>query len=124
MWYGAWLGVFEGMRSGRYIRKDLNFQDENVLWAQLLKARTVAQVRAVCKASPFWLNPKRGSTTFYQALIEDCIEAIASSVAKRCPGMSERQVRYCFITLFDPNLHNAFFKRFREIYESSRSRAD
>jgi hypothetical protein len=52
----AWLGVLDGMRNGRYIRSDLNFQPETDLWIQLLKANTVKQVRAVCDQSQYWLN--------------------------------------------------------------------
>ena len=57
-WYGAWLGVFDGMCSGRYIRKDEAFDDEHALWHRLLQATTPEEVRAVCDESAFWLNPK------------------------------------------------------------------
>ena len=85
MWYGAWLGMFDGMRSGRFIRKDLNFLDEHGLWIRLLNAKTVAQVRAVCKESPFWLNPKRGSIAFYRALTEHADVFLAAKKDRRWP---------------------------------------
>ena len=61
--YGAWLGILDGMRNGRYIRSDLNFQPETDLWIQLLEATTPEQVRAVCDRSEFWLNPKPRRTS-------------------------------------------------------------
>jgi hypothetical protein len=67
-WYGAWLGVFEGMYRGRYIRTDLDFKDERALWLRLLEATTPEEVRAACDESEFWLNPKRGGTLFHDVL--------------------------------------------------------
>ena len=67
-WYGAWLGVFDGMCHGRYISTDLDLQDERALWHRLLDATTPEEVRAVCDESEFWLNPKRGATLFHDAL--------------------------------------------------------
>jgi hypothetical protein len=70
-WYGAWLGVFNGMCSGRYIRTDEAFEDEHALWLRLLQATTPKEVRAVCDESVFWLNPKRGATLFHAVLTQN-----------------------------------------------------
>ena len=67
-WYGAWLRIFDGMCTGRYIRIDLDFKDEHALWRRLLSATTPKEVKAVCDESPFWLNPKCGATMFYDLL--------------------------------------------------------
>ena len=67
-WYGAWLRIFDGMCTGRYIRMDLDFKDERALWQRLLDATTPNEVKAVCDESPFWLNPKRGASMFYDLL--------------------------------------------------------
>ena len=84
-WYGAWLGVFDGMCSGRYIRTDLNFKDEHALWLRLLQATTLEEVRAVCNASEFWLNPKRGGTLFHHALSHRAEEFLAAKRDPRWP---------------------------------------
>jgi hypothetical protein len=67
-WYGAWLGVFDGMCRGRYIRADLDVEGEHALWVRLIKATTPEEVRMVCDESEFWLNPKRGATLFHDVL--------------------------------------------------------
>jgi hypothetical protein len=69
-WYAAWLGVFHGMRHGRYIRADLRFEPESVLWLRLLKANKAEQIKGVCNESPFWLNAKRGAIIFRKALLK------------------------------------------------------
>jgi hypothetical protein len=84
-WYGAWLGVFEGMRSGRYIRSDLRFEDEHGLWIGLLNATTAKQVRAICKQSSFWLNPQRGGIEFYRTLFRRANDFLAAKQDPRWP---------------------------------------
>ena len=85
LWYSAWLGVFEGMRNGRYIRSDLSFQPETDLWIQLLGATTAEQVRAVCEQSQFWLNPKRGATQFHRVLSENADRFLVAKEDPRWP---------------------------------------
>ena len=97
--YGAWLGVFEGMRSGRYIRKGLDFKDEHDLWIQLLNAKTIPQVRAICDQSPFWLNPKRGAIIFHRTLSEQAETFLAAKKDPRWPRSERptsqgRQIRF------------------------------
>ena len=84
-WYGAWLGVFDGMCSGRYIRTDLDFQDEHALWLRLLDATTPEEVRAVCDESEFWLNPKRGAILFHDALFHHAEDFLAAKRDSRWP---------------------------------------
>jgi hypothetical protein len=85
LWYGAWLGVFDGMRTGRYMRKDLDFKPETELWLQLLQAETPKQVRDVCTKSDFWLNPKRGGTAFNRLLSEKAGQFLAAKKDPRWP---------------------------------------
>src|SRR5215472_3224793 len=85
LWYGAWIGVLDGMRTGRYIRKDLDFKPETELWEKLLAARTAEQVRAVCDKSEFWLNPKRGGTEFHRILSGYAKEFLAAKKDPRWP---------------------------------------
>jgi len=85
IWYGAWLGIFDGLCSGRYIRINLDFQDENALWERLLQATTPEEVRAVCDESPFWLNPKRGATEFHRVLSENPESLLAAKLDPRWP---------------------------------------
>ncbi len=85
MFYGAWLGVLDGMRNGRYIRSDLNFQPETDLWIQLLEATKPEQVLAACDRSEFWLNPKRGAVIFYRALSQHAESFLAAKQDPRWP---------------------------------------
>lgn len=85
LWYGAWHGVLDGMRNGRYIRSDLDFQPETDLWIQLLQATTAEQVRAVCDQSQFWLNPKRGATEFHRMLSDQAESFLAAKQDPRWP---------------------------------------
>lgn len=85
LWYGAWLGVLDGMRAGRFIRSDLNFEPEMDLWIQLLKARTPEQVESVCRQSRFWLNPKRGATQFHRILTKYADSFLAAKADSRFP---------------------------------------
>jgi hypothetical protein len=99
LWYGAWLGVLDGMRSGRYIRSDLNFQPETDLWIQLLEANTAEQVRAVCDKSEFWLNPKRGAMQFYRTLSDKAEAFLAAKKDPRWPRSNRptnqgKQIRF------------------------------
>src|SRR5258708_2230715 len=84
-WYGAWLGVFDGMCTGRYIRPDLDLQDEHSLWLRLLEATTTEEVRAVCDESEFWLNPKRGAILFHDALFHNPEDFLAAKRDSRWP---------------------------------------
>jgi hypothetical protein len=85
-WYGAWFRIFDGMCGGRYIRTDLNWEDEHALWQRLLDATTAEQIRSVCDESPCWLNPKRGSILFYDVL---CRNAESFLAAKQDPRWSK-----------------------------------
>lgn len=84
-WYGAWLRIFDGMCTGRYIRVDLDFRDENGLWERLLKATSPEEVKAVCDESPYWLNPKRGAILFYRVLSENAKNFLAAKQNRRYP---------------------------------------
>ena len=84
-WYGAWLRVFDGMCTGRYIRIDLDFKDEHALWQRLLNAATPEEVIAVCDESPFWLNPKRGAIMFYDLLSGNAERFLAAMQDRRWP---------------------------------------
>lgn len=87
-WYEAWLGVLDGMRCGRYIRKDLKFEAEPELWNELLRADTADEVRAVCQKSQYWLNPKRGATLFYGFLTQNTEHFLAVKRDRRWPRSS------------------------------------
>jgi hypothetical protein len=98
-WYGAWLRIFDGMCTGRYIRKDLDYEDEEALWLRLLNATTPEQVRAVCDESPYWLNPKRGSILFYNVLARNAQSFLAAKEDRRWPKSVRptnqgRQIRF------------------------------
>lgn len=84
-WYSAWLGVLDGMRRGRFIRKDFRFEAEEHLWADLMRAETADQVTAVCDKSSFWLNPKRGAIEFYRLLTERAEDFLAAKRDPRWP---------------------------------------
>jgi hypothetical protein len=83
--YGAWLRIFDGMCSGRYIRTDTDYPDEHALWVRLLGAWTPEQVQAVCDESRYWLNPKRGGTIFHQVLTENAKGFLAALEDPRWP---------------------------------------
>jgi hypothetical protein len=85
MLYGAWLGVLDGMRNGRYVRSDLDFKPETDLWRQLLEATNSEEVRTVCDQSEFWLNPKRGAIIFYRTLSEHADSFVAAKKDPRWP---------------------------------------
>ena len=85
-WYKLWLGLFEGMRWGRYIRADLRFEPEAELWNQLVEAETPEEIRAVCDKSPFWFNPKHGAILFYRGLSEHADTFLAAKRDSRWPG--------------------------------------
>src|SRR5262249_16597111 len=87
-WYGAWFRNFDGMSGGRYIRKDLNFENELSLWTRLLQATTPKQVRSVCDESPFWLNPKRGAIMFHRLLKKHAKTFLAAKLDSRWPRSS------------------------------------
>src|ERR1700730_7394197 len=98
-WYGAWLGIFDGMCTGRYIRTGLDFKDERGLWVRLLQASTPEEVRAVCDESPYWLNPKRGSILFYDLLSRNAKSFLAAKRDRRWPKSDRptnqgRQIRF------------------------------
>ena len=98
-WYGAWLGVFDGMCSGRYIGKDLDYTDEHALWQRLLSATTPEQVKAVCDESPYWLNPQRGAKLFYTQLVRNAESFLAAMRDRRWPRTDRptnqgRQIRF------------------------------
>jgi hypothetical protein len=98
-WYGAWFRIFDGMCGGRYIRTDLNFQDEHALWRQLLDATTAEQVRAVSDESPYWLNPERDSILFYDLLSRNAKSFLAAKTDRRFPKSNRptnqgRQIRF------------------------------
>ena len=84
-WYAAWLGVFHGMRHGRYIRIDLHFKPEAEVWFRLVEANTAEQIKLVCDESPFWLNPKRGAIEFHRTLIEQAESFLAVKKDPRWP---------------------------------------
>jgi len=84
-WYGAWLRIFDGMCTGRYIRIDLDFKDEHDLWLRLLNATTRKDVKAVCDESPYWLNPKRGATMFHDLLSGNAEGFLAAMQDRRWP---------------------------------------
>ena len=84
-WYGAWLRIFDGMCTGRYIRIDLDFKDEHALWQRLLNATTPEEVKAVCDESPFWLNPKRGAIMFHDLLSGNAEGFLAAMRDRRWP---------------------------------------
>lgn len=84
-WYSAWLRIFDGMSTGRYIRKGLEFKDERALWQRLLDATRPKQVRAVCGESPNWLNPKQGSKLFYDLLGRNAKPFLAAKLDPRYP---------------------------------------
>jgi len=84
-WYGAWLRIFDGMCTGRYIRKDVDSPDEHDLWVRLLQARTPEQVRAICDESLYWLNPKRGAIQFHYILTENAKSFLAALEDPRWP---------------------------------------
>jgi hypothetical protein len=48
--------------------------------------------------------------------IEDFIDAVAMAAAKHCPGMNDRQLPRCFVTLFGPEHLHSMVDRFREVY--------
>ena len=84
-WYGAWLGIFDGMASGRYIRTGMDFAAEHDLWDRLLQATTAEEVKAVCGASPYWLNPARGAILFHRALADNADRFLAAKHDPRWP---------------------------------------
>jgi hypothetical protein len=84
-WYGAWLRVFDGMCTGRYIRINLDFKDEHALWQRLLNATAPDEVKAVCDESPFWLNPKHGAIMFYDLLSDNAEQFLAAIQDRRWP---------------------------------------
>ena len=99
VWYGAWQRIFDGMCGGRYIRKDMAFQDEHTLWERLLTASTPEEVKAVCDESPYWLNPKRGAVTFHSRLSENAAAFAAAKQDPRWPRSNRptsrgRQIRF------------------------------
>ena len=98
-WYGAWLRIFDGMSTGRYIRIDFDFKDEHALWQRLLNAATPEDVKAVCDESPFWLNPKRGATMFHDLLSGNAEGFLAAIRDRRWPRSSRptsqgRRIRF------------------------------
>jgi len=98
-WYGAWLGVFDGMSSGRHIRTGMDFQAEQALWERLLHATSPDEVKAVCGASSYWLNPKRGATVFHTVLWENAHHFLAAKQDPRWPRSNRptsrgRQIRF------------------------------
>jgi len=84
-WYGAWLRIFDGMSSGRYIRMGMDFQAEHGLWERLLEATRAEEVKVVCDASPYWLNPKRGAIIFNRLLSENADRFLAAKQHPRWP---------------------------------------
>jgi hypothetical protein len=58
---------------------------EPMIWRQILRARRPAQISAACRASPFWLNPKRNMRPWVEELEKQAKEFM---VAKkyRYPG--------------------------------------
>ena len=84
-WYAAWLGVFHGMRHGRYIRIDLQFEPEAEMWFRLVEAKTAEQIKLVCAESQFWLNPNRGAIEFHRTLIEQAERFLAVKKDPRWP---------------------------------------
>jgi hypothetical protein len=98
-WNGAWLRIFDGMCTGRYIRIGLDLKNEQHLWTRLLAATTPEEVRAVCDESPYWLNPKRGATMFHDLLSENAKGFLAAMQDRRWPKSSRptnqgRQIRF------------------------------
>ena len=84
-WYGAWLRIFDGMCSGRYVSADSKFENEHALWLRLLQATSPEEVKAVCVASPYWLNPKRGAALFHDALLRNANGFLAAKKDPRWP---------------------------------------
>jgi hypothetical protein len=84
-WYAAWLGVFHGMRHGRYIRTGVRFGPEADLWFRLVEADDAEQIQDVCDESAFWLSPKRGAIEFYRTLIEHAESFLAAKKDPRWP---------------------------------------
>src|SRR5437879_12137692 len=73
------------MCSGRYIRTGMDFQAEHGLWERLLRATSAEEVKAVCCASPYWLNPKRGAIMFHRTLSENANRFLAAKHDPRWP---------------------------------------
>ena len=98
-WYGAWLRIFDGMRTGRYIRMELEFEDEHALWKRLLNATTPEEIQAVCDESPYWLNPQRGAILFHDVLSGNANSFLAAKQDRRFPKSDRptnqgRQIRF------------------------------
>jgi len=98
-WYGAWLGVFDGMLSGRHVRTSMAFEAEHALWERLVDATHAEEVRAVCDASPYWLNPQRGAILFHAVLSDNADRFLAAKQDPRWPRSSRptsrgRQIRF------------------------------
>jgi hypothetical protein len=85
VWYAAWFGVLEGMRRGRWIRGDLTFKSEEILWKRLMEVETPREVKAVCDQSEFWLNPKKGAGVFHHVLSKQAVGFLAAKKDPRYP---------------------------------------